>query len=671
LSASTNHVTNAEFSLLRLGGCGSGSITLSKEYDYSTIGIGMWIQMSYANTPWYLGRVESIDASHPSGVTVALQGMLGVLSDLPVGDMVSANLSGPRVTTPTPSVPTGLTGDTGYNNIATHTPILLSNNQWYYRHDPNLADQTYEPVSDYEVAVQYIIDNYLAPFGITEGTVSYPTTSIDFYSMLFQGESSVTEVLRVLAESCYNASYGIDGSGQFFFIPLTEGIDDWDELSSTPQETYQLGTNVAQGTSYTQAKSVFYNRVQLVGGYVYGDNATRSGFYRYVAQWQDDTYSDVWGYKAARISVPFIRNDWAAYQWFTQFFKKYAGPRTRYTFTTIGQGSTLVAPWLGRIRLNNAAGTALVTDVCDEIKVLFNNAPYYTITTGPEELQYPEADVEDATHMPSQGSSSSGDNRNLPLYPTGDHPTELPPYFTDECNEEHEFTPEGTITGGELVLTYVLNGVSADVTIQWDSSGFVIEQEFVDQHTEVGIDDISVTGSVVSGFTITWRKGLANKEIDLPTIDFSGLTGATDYTAAKLVTCNTCECYSPSSGTSGVCECVVGVGVHAPDESPPFHWKSCHRFIIRGLGALISDIDGFPTVTDADLAVTRHATDPQWDSATIERTCTGVSPPTTDDYALILTQQTYGWKAHFRCVNGGAVNCADEVDWVFTTPTTL
>ena len=85
LSLGTNVVTDASFTLLRLGGCGSGSITLAKEFDYSALQIGQWVDMSYATTPWYLGRVANIDANHPSGVTVSLEGMFNLLSDFPVG----------------------------------------------------------------------------------------------------------------------------------------------------------------------------------------------------------------------------------------------------------------------------------------------------------------------------------------------------------------------------------------------------------------------------------------------------------------------------------------------------------------------------------------------------------------------------------------------------------
>ncbi len=132
------------------------------------------------------------------------------------------------------------------------------------------------------------------------------------------------------------------------------------------------------------------------------------------------------------------------------------------------------------------------------------------------------------------------------------------------------------------------------------------------------------------------------------------------------------------NATSGtVCPCVVGVGIHEPDESPPFYHKAPHRFQIPGLAEAVSALEGMPTLTDADLELTRSGVDALWQSAIFEYTCPGMSGA-VDEYVLILEQVhgtvTYdgrsavvsGWHAYFDLLTDPK-NCDLRLNWHITT----
>ena len=339
-----------------------------------------------------------------------------------------------------------------------------------------------------------------------------------------------------------------------------------------------------------------------------------------------------------------------------------------------------MTPWGGSVRLNDALGSEITTDLFDEVQVSFNRAPYYTITTGPEDLQYPEADVQDAQEASSNGSGGSGDNSHLPAYPGGG--IQQPPgdpYFTDRCNEEHTFTPTGTITAGTLTFTYELNDVSTAVTVDFDATGWEIETELIDTHAQVNVDDLLVTGSVTSGFTIKWMGQYADKAIDLPTVDFSALTGATDYTVEKTVECDACPCpaTTPDPVTTGACGCKVGSGVVKPVVSPPHYGKAAFDWDLpTTILTALQDVPGFEDVTTLDVRMSWNLST-YWQSLEFTRTCDAY---TSDDYVVTLEQIAAsvsrplgGWKLTIALVgsdpdpDNNTYNCDDQLYWVFTS----
>src|SRR5262245_22861168 len=70
-------VAGAWFELHRQGGCGAGELRLKDEFpDRNAVVPGHWIAFEFAEDDrWYLGRVESRQASSPAGVTLRLEGM--------------------------------------------------------------------------------------------------------------------------------------------------------------------------------------------------------------------------------------------------------------------------------------------------------------------------------------------------------------------------------------------------------------------------------------------------------------------------------------------------------------------------------------------------------------------------------------------------------------------
>lgn len=353
-SSSLECVEDATFTLLRQGGCGQGNFRIAKDFQYDTIEMGHFIRCSHndGGDPWYLGRIEEIVKTSPSGIELSTYGPITLLHDTPVGGQGPWDLRGPHLFAATD----------------------------VYEKDLDRDLQSWDVVSDFYDFVNTLFTIYIAPTGISEDTIDSISNPVDFLSMVFRGEESVSEALRMAAMAAYGASYGIKGNNGFFFF----------QQPTATQATFQEGVDL-QSLRVSIDRSLMFNRVVLVGDWVYGtigdDPEVKT--MRYVATDYDASSIATWGQRPVHLYLPYIRSNADASRFLTQFFNKYSGPRTRYTITT-QPDSTLLTPWGGPITIKDRDGTTLVTDNFDEVKVYFNEAPYFEVTTGEEDLQYQE-----------------------------------------------------------------------------------------------------------------------------------------------------------------------------------------------------------------------------------------------------------------------------------------
>jgi len=380
IAGGQREVIDASFQWLRLGGCGQGSISLDTAFDAEILQTGQWIKMSYkSGQPWYFGRVESWNAEAPVGVTVQLYGPLSVLAEIQVG---------------------------GQGDWDTRLPHTYAKGD-YFPNDPDHSMQSFDAVQDYSTLIQKIHAQYIAPYkaGLFPlGSFSAPTTEIDFTSMTFRGEESLAQILRSVSDMCYGASYGIDADRNFFFIPRNE----------TKQASY-IEDEDLQSISRSEDRSLMFNRMILVGGYVYGEES-KAGFFRWVSTHFDESSMNDYGAKQLRIYLPWVRTPSEASNYAVGFFEKYAGPTQRYTVTTVAQGGKLL-PWMGFVELLSRsgyswAGETSVLDVVEQVDVSFNEMPTFSFTTGPEELQYPQEPEAQRWEMPDE-NGGGGDLNNI------------------------------------------------------------------------------------------------------------------------------------------------------------------------------------------------------------------------------------------------------------------
>lgn len=352
-NGSTSSVKQASFELLRRGGCGSGSFTLTNPFTSRTITPGMSIRCKYdSSTPVYLGRIEEVEYSSPSEATVRTFGWFSYLNDIQIG---------------------------GYGPHDRKPPERYGRSDWFVN-DPDHTLQNAHTASQPHQVIQSLYTNYIdpeSPVGL--GTIETPDVATSFESMVMRGEENLSQVIRTIAMIQRDASFGVDANGDFFFINKRD--------YEPALKTYQEGLDI-RDLKQSVDRSLMYNQILMTGDYIYGAD-TPAGFYRYVARLEHNPSVSAFGYRAYRVYVPWIRMDRDAVRFAQGFFDNYAGLTTRYSFKTIGQ-DTILKPWDGRIALKDASGTVLTLSVFDRINVEFNEVPVFTITLGPEEPQFPE-----------------------------------------------------------------------------------------------------------------------------------------------------------------------------------------------------------------------------------------------------------------------------------------
>lgn len=363
--------TSAEFDLLRQGGCGGGSFHLDMAFeDTNCPYVGQWIKCSYkSGSTWYLGRIEEVTASSPSGVDVRTFGTWSVVTEIPVG------------------------GQPWWSGA----PQSFGKYD-YFTHDPDHAVQVYNSIANMQAMIEILYTDYIAtwPGGPTGlDLIDAPDTDNTFSSMIFRGGETLSQVIRSLADAAGNASYGIDANNEFFFIPL----------NTASQATFQEGLHC--NLKKTVNRSNMYNRIIINGGYVYGVNGDPS-FYAFEYHQQDDASVATYGAKSLSVKFPWMRSFVDGQNFAAGFLSKYAGVTTQYEVETIAQGAALL-PWSGSVTVKGLGGATLSTENFDACKVTFNDAPFLTFTTGPLPPMYPGSDLtQNQSGENSQGGGGGG-----------------------------------------------------------------------------------------------------------------------------------------------------------------------------------------------------------------------------------------------------------------------
>lgn len=386
--------TGMWFELLRHGGCGQAEIRLQDVFALrNEITIGDWIAAEYTSNAvnyatggigdrWYLGRVESINSTSPAGATLQLYGMSTQLNEVFPG---------------------------GFGGSNDDKPHVYARSDWFV-HDPDYDLNTYTSVSSPEALVNSLYTHYISPAtDITSWAVEAADPGVNLDSFVFRGEESVQSILRSAAIMNRGASWGVDELGRLFFIQKRS------DILSTFQEG-QSCTNLAR----TRDRSLMYNRLLLTGGYIYGLNILTdgtqeqwTGFYRFRATYHVAASVASHGERRIRIFAPWVRRNADGDAFAREFFRLYAQPTDRYTFTTTGQ-ATLPRPWLGQIALNDINGEELVTQHFDQVRVQFDHVPTFTLTLGPEEVQYPDGPEQPDRRFEIQGANFYGDGEARP-----------------------------------------------------------------------------------------------------------------------------------------------------------------------------------------------------------------------------------------------------------------
>jgi len=360
-------VLHCDFEWLRQAGLGGGSLTLDLTTEDTLPEVGQWVVCKYASDVWYRGRIEEVSGSSPDGgINIRLFSLWSVLTETQVG-----------------------------GNPWWDTNPQTFGRYDYFTNDPDHASQVYTTITNIKDLVQKLYDDYLLPWGngatILLDVIDAPTDTDSFASMTFRGGESLNQVLRTIAEAAGNYSYGINADNKFFFKPI----------DTTAQNTYQEGVNC--NYSFSTDRSLMYNRLILTGGYVYGAPTT-AGFYVWNYHAEDSASVAAYGVtKSLTVKIPWIRNHIDSQNFADSFFAKYAVPTTRYSVQTIAQGYPLL-PWMGGISVVDKDNTTLATQTFDSVKVVFNAAPTFSLTTGPSEPLYPGVGVVE----PKDGENNPG-----------------------------------------------------------------------------------------------------------------------------------------------------------------------------------------------------------------------------------------------------------------------
>lgn len=360
----------ASFTKLRIGGDAEGQLKLKDSFlDRGSVEIGQYIAFEYSTgLRWYLGRVEEVIEHSPNHVDISLYGMWSELNEIFPGGFAESNIGKPH-----------------RFQASAFNP-----------NDPDFSYQTEDIVTQPDDLVRKLWELYIAPssnvgYGVVEACVQEP--GLDGF--VLRGTESVAELLRTLAVMCNNASVGVDEHGLLYFM----------QPSQVLKATFQEGVDCEELQLRTD-RSLLYNYMAMTGGYVYGAN-TESGFYRYMANFKQESSISQYGQRGLHVYLPWVRRNKDAETFSENFFARYARPTKRAEFKTDCQ-TALLKPQDGQIKVLDRNDAVVVTDFFDELKCEFNHCPIFQVMVGPEDVAFPESPEPDTGELGSPAQKGDG-----------------------------------------------------------------------------------------------------------------------------------------------------------------------------------------------------------------------------------------------------------------------
>jgi len=365
----------------RQGGCGSGEVRLRDNFaERGEVEPGDWISIeSEPGLRWYLGRVETKEATYPSGVRLRLEGMGAELGEIYPG---------------------------GFGSDADGMPPQRLGGTDLFSLDPDRDRETFDATGDAASVVRLLLTRYVEP--ATHITYAAPRVEDSLRpagveSIKIRGEETARSLIKELAVRAGASSWGVDAAGEFFFLQRRTSI----EL------TLQIGQNVSELEELSD-RELLFNRLLLTGDYVYDradatDNiAVRS--FRWRGNYVEPASRLAYGERRLRIWIPWIRTQADAISFSREFFRTYSRPQRRYRITT-GAITAPVFPWLGAVRLKNPAGFEIATGICDVIRVRFDRVPRLELEIGPEDPRnlWPEPTQDERWELPARPQTRGGD----------------------------------------------------------------------------------------------------------------------------------------------------------------------------------------------------------------------------------------------------------------------
>lgn len=350
----TDRAESAWFELLRQGGCGAGEVVLDYKFtERGSIEVGHYVVMAYSTgVRWYMGRVESIDESSPMRTVVNLYGMVAELGEVFPGGRGGSDIGVPHRYAKTDA----------------------------FNQDPDWSVQTWDVVSQPNQVVTLLYQQYIdgaTHIDLDPGAIEVPDPLTSLQSLVFRSQESALSIIRQLATIANNASWGVDANGDLFFKRMRTNVID----------TFQEGVHLEKLTMTTD-RSLMCNSLLITGDYVY-DPSYFPDYYRYQGRWMQTTSVAQHGEIRRNIFLPWCRTDEDAVAFAKQFFRYYAWPSVRHTFTT-RPVTGLIKPWDGFIKLWDAEGANYAIQPFDRIRVQFDQFVKFDIWMGFEEMQFPE-----------------------------------------------------------------------------------------------------------------------------------------------------------------------------------------------------------------------------------------------------------------------------------------
>lgn len=342
------------FELHRLGGCGAGEIRLRDEFPQRhAIAPGDWIACEYSpGDRWYFGRVEQRQARSPAGVALRLEGM-----GVELGEVFPGGFS--------PSAGDG------------RAPHRYARGD-YFPFDPDRSEETFDAVSEPQALISLLIQQHALPrthIVHEPSLIEEAIQATQIESLKFRGEESLRAIVKELALRARNAAWGVDELGRFYFL----------QPRGTVLTTYREGTHLLS-LEETRDRDLLYNRVSLVGGYVYVPRGSDGGrnLFRWQGNYVQPASRALHGERRIRLQVPWIRTRTDSREFIREFFRVYAQPAARYLIE-VGNAAQLPRPWLGRIRILDRNGAEIASQQPETVRVEFDRSPRLRIEIGPDD----------------------------------------------------------------------------------------------------------------------------------------------------------------------------------------------------------------------------------------------------------------------------------------------